>query len=72
MRIIFLKNYAQNTLAKLVPDRFLKASKLSLSLNQQSELSCSLLLFYSQVEDQQKIVKLMCELLAFNLFKAFL
>ena len=34
-KIFFLKNHAQNVSEKLVPDTFLKKSKLSISLDQQ-------------------------------------
>ena len=36
--IFFLKNHTQNVVAKLVPDPFIKKSKLSISLDQQSEM----------------------------------
>ena len=42
---------------KLVPDPFFKKSKLSISLNQESEVSYSLLFLHVQVEDYQNILK---------------
>ena len=36
--IIFLKNHTKNVMEKLVPDPFIKKSKLSESLDQQSEI----------------------------------
>ena len=43
MKNIFLKNHSQNKVEKQVPDAFLK--KLSVSLDQQSAILCSLFLF---------------------------
>ena len=45
---------------KLVPDPFKKKSKLSISLNQQSKVSNSLLLLYAQAEDYPNISQLRC------------
>ena len=36
--IIFLKNHTKNVMEKIVPDPFIKKSKLSESLDQQSEI----------------------------------
>ena len=47
---------------KLVPDplKKKKKSKLSISLNQQSKVSNSLLLLYAQAEDYPNISQLRC------------
>ena len=42
MRNIVLENHAQNAVGKLVPHPFLRKSKLSISLNQQPEISYGL------------------------------
>ena len=42
------------------PRTFLKNSKLSVSLDQQSEVSYSLFLLYAQVEENQNILKIQC------------
>ena len=72
MRNIFLEILCTKCVRETSPRAFFKKSKLNLSLDQQSEVSCSLLLFYVQGEDHHKIVKLMYELLAFSSFKVFL
>ena len=66
MRNIFLENHEKNMVEKLVLDPFLKKSKLSLSLDLESEVSHSLFLLYIQVEDFRNILKL-----AFTSYKAF-
>ena len=53
------------------PRPFLKKSKLSISLDQQSEVSYSLFLLYVQVKDYQNVLKLRCQPLAFTSDKAF-
>ena len=50
---------------------FFKKSKLSMSLDQQSEVSDSLFLLYVQVEDYQNILKPKCWPLAFTSYKVF-
>ena len=57
---------------KLVPGPFMKKSKLSISLEQQSDMLQSLFLLYTQVELYQNILKLTCWPLVFPLYKAFL
>ena len=59
-RNIFLKNHTQNVLEKVVGDPFIKNTKLSISLDQQSEMFENLLLLYFQVEVYQNILKLRC------------
>ena len=54
MEIFFLKKHAQNVVAKLV----LGLKKLSISLDQQSDVLYSLFLFFVQVEDHQNKSKL--------------
>ena len=49
---------------------FFKKSKLSIFLDQQSEVQHSSFLLYVQVEDCQKILKLRCQPLAFTSYKA--
>ena len=58
--IFFLKNHAQNNEEKLVPKNrnSLKKLKLSIPLDQQSEVSLSLFLLYVQVRNYQNILKL--------------
>ena len=51
---------------------FLKKSKLSMSVDQQFEASCSLFSLYVEVEDYQNILKLRYSSLAFTSYKAFL
>ena len=50
MRNIYLENHTQNVVEKLLPDPFLKKTKLSISLDQQSY---SLFLLYARIEDYQ-------------------
>ena len=45
---------------QISPKTFLKKSKLSISFNQQSEVSCSLFLLYVQVENYKNILQLRC------------
>ena len=59
-RNIFLKNHTQNVLEKVVGDPFIKKTKFSISLDQQSEMFENLLLLYFQVEVSQNILKLRC------------
>ena len=44
---IFLKNHTQNVVQKLVPDPFLKTTKLSISLDYQSQVLYSLFLLHA-------------------------
>ena len=62
-KIPFSKNYTQNMVENLVPDKL-----FTISLDQQSEILSSLSLFYVQVESYQNILKLH----AFNWYKDFL
>ena len=72
VRNIFLeKSYTKYGREKS-PTLFSKESLLTLSLNQLSEISYSLLLLYIQVEDYQNILKLRYWSLAFTTCKAFL
>ena len=54
------------------PDPFYIKSKLSISLDQHSELLWSLFLLHDQVEVYQNILELRCWPLAFNFYKAFI
>ena len=58
------KNHAQKSCAKCgeetSPRPFFKKSKLSLFLDQRSEVSYSLFSLYVQLEDYQNILKLWC------------
>ena len=61
IRDAFLENHTQKLAEKLVPKKpFIKKWKSCISLNQQSEMLCSLFLFYHQVEDYQNILNLRC------------
>ena len=60
MRNIFLKNACAKCGGETSSLGFLKKSKLSIALDQQSEVSYSLLLLHVQVEDYQNILKLRC------------
>ena len=60
MRNIFLKKSCTKCGGLTSPRQLFKKSKLSISLDQQSEVSYSLLLLYVQVEDYQNILKLRC------------
>ena len=44
-----LKNHTQNVVVKLFPDPFLKKSKFSISLDQQSTVLYSLFLLYAKL-----------------------
>ena len=55
-----MKNHVPNMAQKLVLDPFLKKLKQSVTLDQQSEVLCSLFLLYVQVENYQSISKLNC------------
>ena len=68
---IFLKKSYAKSIGESSPRSFYKTLKLSMSFNQQSEMSRSLLLLYGQVEVYQNILKLRCWPLAFTLYKAF-
>ena len=57
MRNIFLENSYPGCGGKTIPRPFSEKSKLSISLDQQSELSYSLLLLYAQVKLYQNILK---------------
>ena len=57
--MFFLKNHIQNG-GEAGPKRFYENSKLSISLDQQSEMLQSLFLLYVQVKLYQKILKLRC------------
>ena len=45
----FLKNHTQKVVVKLFPDPFLKKSKFSISLDQQSTVLYSLFLLYAKL-----------------------
>ena len=70
--IFFLKNHPQNVVEKLVPKPFSIKPKLSISLDQKSEILYSLFLLYIQVKGYQNILKLRCWQLAFTLNKCLL
>ena len=53
------------------PRPFPKKSKISISLDQQSKVLCSLLLLYVQVEDYRNILKIRSRPLDFTSYKAF-
>ena len=69
---IFLENSYSKYGEETSPRLFFKWSKLSISLDQQSETLCSLFLLYFQVVVYWKILKLRCGPLALILHKAFL
>ena len=58
MKNIFLEKSYTKSAGEASPRPCYKKSKLSLSLNQQSEILLSLFLWYVQVEVYQKILKL--------------
>ena len=60
MRNIFLEKAYTKCGGETDPLNFLKKSKLSIALDQQSEVSYSLFLLHAQVEDYQDILKLRC------------
>ena len=61
IRDAFLENHTQKLVEKLVPKKpFIKKWKSCISLNQQSEMLCSLFLFHHQVEDCQNLLNLRC------------
>ena len=62
-----MKNHAQNTL-ELVPDRFLKSQNSAYESTISSFMQFAYVLFSSR--GHQKILELMCQLLAFTLYKA--
>ena len=64
-----MKNHTQNV---VVTDPFPKNSKLSISLDQQSELLYSLFLLYLLIVSYRKYLEIKVQALAFILFKAFL
>ena len=66
--IFFLEKSYTKCGADTVPRPFSKKSKLGISLDQYSKVSCSLLFMIYQVEDYQKILKLRCRPLAFTCF----
>ena len=68
MRNIFLKYHIRNVVEALVTE---KKSKLSIFLDQQSEMLYSLFVFYTQVENFQNILKLRGWTLASTSHKAF-
>ena len=65
-RNIFLEKSSTKCCRKTSPRSFFKKSKLSISRDQQSEVSYSLLLLYVQAEAYQKILKLRCWPLGFT------
>ena len=70
MRNIFLKKSYTKCVGETVRP-ISKKSKMSMSLDQQSEVLYSLLLYYVQVEHCQSLLKLRYLPLAFTLYKAF-
>ena len=70
MRNIFLEKSCTNGGAEISPRPFFKKSKLSVSLDQQSEVSYRLFILYLQVEDYQNILKLWCSPFPFTSYKA--
>ena len=71
IKSIFLEKRYTKYGEEFRPRPFLKKSKLSISLDQQSEISYSLFLLYVQVEDYQNILKLRCQPLALTSYKTF-
>ena len=65
MRRIFLEKQCIKCGEKLVPRPFAKKAKFSISLDQQSEVLCSLFLLYVQVDCYRNVLKLGCRPLAF-------
>ena len=72
MRFIFLKKPCPKCGGGTNSRLFFKKSKLTISLDQQSEVSYSLFSLYVQVEDYQNILKLRFQQLALTSCKAFL
>ena len=71
MRNVFLEISDTKYGGRASPRLFYKKSKLSISLDQQSEILWSLFLLYVQVEVYQNMWKLRYWPLAFTLYKAF-
>ena len=69
VRNIFVEKQHTKCGGEASTNTFYKKLKLSISLDQQSEVLKSLLLWYVQVKVYQNILKLMCCTLAFTLFK---
>ena len=67
--IKYLTSYTQCG-GKTSPRPFSEKSKLSISLNQHSEISYSLFFLHVQVKVYRNILKLKCRSLAFNSCKA--
>ena len=59
IRNILLKNQGKNV-AETLSETFLRKRKLSISLDQQSEILHSLFLLYIQVADYQSTLKVNC------------
>ena len=72
MRNFFLGKWYIKCNGETSPGPFTKILKLRKSLDQQSELLCSLFLLCAQVEDYQNILKLRCWPLASSSYKAAL
>ena len=72
IRIIFLVKSFTKSGGKASPKPFYKKSKLSISLDQQSEMLYTWFLMHVQVKIYQNILKMRCWTLAFTLNKAFL
>ena len=70
MRNSFLEKSYKKCDGESIPRPFSKKSKLSISLNQQSEFLFSLL--YLQINEHQNILKLRCRPLVFTFYKGFL
>ena len=62
-----MKNHTQNVVEKLVTDPFLKNSKLSISLDQQSELLYSLFLLYLLIVSYRKYLEIKVQATCFHL-----
>ena len=71
MRNIFLEKSCTKYGGETSLKSFFKKSKLSISLDQQSEFSCSLILLYVQIEEYQDIMKRRCLSLGFTSHKGF-
>ena len=69
-RDIFIKKSYTNYVGDTIPRPFSKKAKLSISLDQYSQVSYSLFLWYAK--DNQNTLKLSCRLLAFTSYKTFL
>ena len=69
MRNGFLEKSYKKCDGESIPRPFSKKSKLSISLNQQSEFLFSLL--YLQINEHQNILKLRCRPLVFTFIKVF-